>query len=59
LGKITIWVNRASAQEFFRPEANNFARRSLDFWQSASSRREAIRQFPSAKASARAAMKSF
>jgi hypothetical protein len=26
LGKMTIWVNRASAQEFFRPGANNFAR---------------------------------
>ena len=30
LGKITIWVNRAGAQEFFPPPANNFARRSLD-----------------------------
>ena len=30
LGKIIIWVNRAGAQEFFPPPANNFARRSLD-----------------------------
>src|SRR5277367_3547587 len=30
LGNVTIWVNRALAQEFSSPPANNFARRSLD-----------------------------
>jgi hypothetical protein len=49
LGKSTIWANRALAQEFFRPEGNNFAPRSLDCWQSTSSRREAIRQFSPAR----------